>query len=193
MKVVAMPDGRSQFDSGEVQGSRVRRIFETRDAAETLMRRAKTMAKDEGEKLLVEWLSIPPAEIGEIVRYRRAVIELNDQPDWNKGRELHVAQLVAVKKGGKLDEVLKDYIERKRKAGRNKDYVDRIERELGAFVRRYLADGRQSHRSDKIVVRVVPEPILADHDMLGPLRDDAKARLGNAVHWLGRSRNTGER
>ena len=137
MKVSRLADGRWEFDSGEVGGARVRRIFKTQADAEALLRKAKEARKRDGEKLLMDWLSLDASEIREIVEYRREMVTLNGKPDWEKGRELHLAHLRASKSGGRLDALLEAYIARKRKAGRNGAYVDRLERELAAFIEKY--------------------------------------------------------
>jgi hypothetical protein len=68
VKIKKLEDGRWEFDSGEIQCKRIRRVFETSCEAEAFLAKAKVMAKDEGQKTLIEWLSFTPNEVAEIIR-----------------------------------------------------------------------------------------------------------------------------
>jgi hypothetical protein len=122
VKIKRLAKGQWEFDSGEIQGQRTRRVFETEDAAGAFLRKAKKMSKDEGERILLEWLTISGNEMAEIVRYRREMVGELGHADWQTGRKLHLGHLTATKHGGLLSNLLGEYIQRKRKAGRNGGY-----------------------------------------------------------------------
>ena len=90
MKVTRLKDGRWEFDSGEIKGTRTRRKFDAQADAEAYLRKAKSTAKDEGARTLIEWLSISGNELVEIIKYRREMIKVNGKPDWEKGRKIFI-------------------------------------------------------------------------------------------------------
>jgi hypothetical protein len=57
VKIKQLKDKRWEYDSGEIDGQRVRRIFDTFAAAEAFLGKAEDLAKKEGQRLLIDWLS----------------------------------------------------------------------------------------------------------------------------------------
>ncbi len=125
------------LDSGRIFGQRIRRIYKTEAEAVAAKSHAKKLGMEIGQRAMMVWLDIELDEIVEIIRYRQAILAIQEKPDWAKGQELHLRYAKSVASGAILLVLIGEYVARKRKAGLADEYVDRLERDLNKFAVRY--------------------------------------------------------
>jgi integrase len=136
VKLRKMKDG-WLLDSGRIMGSRIRKLYTTEKAAKEALDRAQYLSDEVGKRLMMVWIGIPACEVAEIIRYRQDILALQSSPNWAKGRELHLAYVKSISNGGLLIKLVAEYVARKTKGGKAKEYVRRLERDLGKFAAKH--------------------------------------------------------